>query len=56
MLSPEQIAKLKAEIERMEIASQSCGDSGIKERIEELIKELKGKLASEKKGPPEASK
>jgi hypothetical protein len=46
MLSPAQIAKLKAEVERLEIASQACGDTGIQKRIEELIEDLKQKLAS----------
>ena len=46
MLSPEQMAKLKAEIERLERACVECGDSGIRQRIEELIEDLKQKLAS----------
>jgi hypothetical protein len=48
MLSPGQIVKLKAEIERLERASKACTDTGIQNRIEALIEELKQKLASSK--------
>jgi hypothetical protein len=53
MLSLREIAKLKADIEWLETTSQACNDSGIKKRIEELIEELKQRLATEKKGPSE---
>ena len=48
MLSPGQIVKLKPEIERLERASKACIDTGIQNRIEALIEELKQKLASSK--------
>jgi hypothetical protein len=51
MLSPDEITKLKAEIQRLETASQVWTDSGIKQRIDEMIRELKKKLATETMGP-----
>ena len=48
MLSPKDIAKLKAEIERLERAGKACTDTRIQNRIEALIEELKQKLASGK--------
>ena len=51
MLSPDEIAKLKAEIQRLETASQVWTDSGIRPRIDEMIRELKKKLAADKMGP-----
>jgi hypothetical protein len=46
MLSAGQIARLKAEIERLERAGKACTDTGIQNRIEALIEELKQKLQS----------
>ena len=46
MLSPGDIAKLKAEIGRLESALDPCHDSRIREMIAERIDELKQKLAS----------
>jgi hypothetical protein len=38
MLSPGEIAQIKAEIERLEQLRKNCTDSGIRERIEAWIK------------------
>jgi hypothetical protein len=46
MLSPGDIAKIKAEIGRMESALDPCPDSRIREMISARIDELKQKLAS----------
>ena len=47
MLSPEEIAKIKAEIENLESDFDSCTDTAIRNMIEVRIKEQKQKLASE---------
>ena len=44
MLSPGEIAFIKAEIKRLEKARQECNDSGIQKRIDVWIEELKKKL------------
>jgi DNA-binding NarL/FixJ family response regulator len=46
MLSPEEIAQIKAEIERLERLREECLDSGIRKRIEAWIEAEKKKLAS----------
>ena len=46
MLSPGDIAKLKAEIGRLESALDPCPDSRIRGMIADRIDELKQKLAS----------
>ena len=46
LLSPEEIAKIRAEIERLEKASENCNDGGIQKLIEGWIKEQKQKLES----------
>lgn len=46
MLSPGEIAKIKADIERLEKARNECRDKPIRELIEAWIKEQKQKLAS----------
>jgi hypothetical protein len=46
MLSPGEIAQIKAEIERLEKARKECTDSGIRQRIEAWIAEQKKKLES----------
>jgi hypothetical protein len=46
MLSPGDIAKVKAEIGRLESALDPCPDSRIREMIADRIDELKQKLAS----------
>jgi hypothetical protein len=48
MLSPEQIAELKTEIERLKSARDSCTDSRVREMIAARIEELKQKLVSGK--------
>jgi hypothetical protein len=48
MLSPGEIAKIKADIERLEKALDECRDKPIRELIEAWIKEQKQKLASGK--------
>jgi len=47
MLSPGEIARIRAEIERLEKARENCDDGGIRERIDAWIKEQKQKLESE---------
>ena len=44
MLSPGEIAQIKAEIERLEKARKECTDSGIRQRIDVWIAEQKKKL------------
>ena len=46
MLPTEEIASIKAEIERLEQLHKDCTDSGIRERIEAWIKAEKRKLES----------
>ena len=45
MLSPEEIAQIKEEIQRLEQLHKDCNDGGIRERIEAWIKSEKKKLA-----------
>ncbi|MFY9979208.1 MAG: hypothetical protein WAK22_13345 [Candidatus Sulfotelmatobacter sp.] len=45
MLSPGEIARIKAEIERLEKLREECVDSGIRKRIEDWIESEKKKLA-----------
>jgi hypothetical protein len=47
VLPPGDIAKIKADIARLEKVREGCVDSGIRELIEAWIKEQKEKLASE---------
>jgi hypothetical protein len=47
MLPTEEIAKIKAEIERLEQLHKECTDSGIRERIEAWIKVERTKLESD---------
>ena len=47
MLSPGEIAQIRAEIERLERARDECRDSSIRELIDGWIKEQKKKLESE---------
>jgi hypothetical protein len=44
MLSPGEIAFIKAEIERLEKARRECNDSGLQKRIDAWIAEEKKKL------------
>jgi hypothetical protein len=44
MLSPGEIALIKAEINRLEEARQECRDNGIQKVIDAWIEELKKKL------------
>jgi hypothetical protein len=46
MLSPGEIAQIKAEIERLERLCRECTDGGIRKRIEAWIEEEKKKLES----------
>ena len=46
MRSPEEIAQIKAEIERLEKLQEECIDSGIRKRIEAWIEAEKKKLSS----------
>jgi hypothetical protein len=48
MLSPGEIAKIKADIARLEKARDACADTGIRKLIEAWIEEQKQKLASRK--------
>jgi hypothetical protein len=45
MLSPEEMAQIKAEIRRLEQLREECTDSGIRKRIEAWIEAEKKKLA-----------
>lgn len=47
MLSPGEIAKIRAEIKRLERARENCNDGGIQKWIEGWIKEQKQRLESE---------
>lgn len=47
MLSPEELARIKAEIERLEQLYKECSDSGIRERIKAWIAEENKKLKSD---------
>jgi hypothetical protein len=47
MLSPGDIAFIKAEIERLGKARQECNDSGLQKRIDAWLEELKKKLSAE---------
>jgi hypothetical protein len=47
MLSPGEIAIIKAEIKRLEEARKDCADGGIRKQIEVWIAEQKKILASE---------
>ncbi len=46
MLTPGEVATIKAEVERLEKALKECTDSGIKKRIEAWIEGEKQKLLS----------
>ena len=45
MPSPDEIAQIKAEVERLEKHREQCSDSGIRKRIEAWIEAEKKKLA-----------
>jgi hypothetical protein len=47
MLSPTEIATIRAELERLEKARKDCTDSGLRRWIEAEIEKQKKKLASE---------
>jgi hypothetical protein len=47
MLSSGEIAKIRAEIKRLENAHDKCSDGGVRKRIEAWIKEQTQKLESE---------
>jgi len=46
MLSREDVAIIRAEIERLEKAREACTDSGLRKRIDAWIEEQKKKLVS----------
>jgi hypothetical protein len=46
MPSPGEIARIRAEIERLEKARENCDDGGIRQRIEGWIENEKKKLIS----------
>ena len=48
MLSREEVAKIRAELERLEKARAECTDGGIQKLIDAWIEEQKRKLASNK--------
>jgi hypothetical protein len=50
MLSPGEIAQVRAEIKRLEQALEECRDEGIRKRIMAWIEEQKQKLAESKRG------
>jgi len=47
MLTPREVAIIKAEIDRLEKARKDCSDSGLKRWIETEIEKQKKKLVSE---------
>ena len=47
MLSREEIANIKAEIERLEKALAECNDSGLQRQIEAWIADQKRKLTAQ---------
>jgi hypothetical protein len=47
MLTPKEVAIIKAEIDRLERAHKDCSDSGLTKWIEAAIEEQKMKLASD---------
>jgi hypothetical protein len=46
VLSPGEVATIKAEIEKLEKARRECNDGGIQKRIDDWIEEQKKKLES----------
>ena len=59
MLSPEEIAQIKAEIERLEKLRAECTDGGIRKRIEAWIEAEKKKLSpanQKRQQPPKQGK
>ncbi len=46
MLSPTEIATIRAEIDRLEKARKDCTDSGLRKWIEAVIEKQKQQLAS----------
>jgi len=51
MLSPREIAQIRAEIKRLEKARDECTDGGIRKRIEAWIEADKKKLESDQSKP-----
>jgi hypothetical protein len=49
MLPPEEIARIRAEIERLEQLRKDCADSGIRQQIEAWIREERKKLKSDQR-------
>jgi hypothetical protein len=47
MLSPTEIATIRAELQRLENARRDCTDTGLRKWIEAMIEEQKQKLVSE---------
>lgn len=47
MLKPEEVAVIKAEIDRLEKALKDCSDSSLRKWIEAAIEKQKQKLASD---------
>jgi hypothetical protein len=48
MLSREEVAKIRGEIERLEKLRENCNDGGIKKSIDSWIEEQKKKLSEDK--------
>jgi|HubBroStandDraft_1064217.scaffolds.fasta_scaffold888494_1 hypothetical protein len=46
MLSPEEVAKIKSEIEALEKARQACADTGIEKQIDVWIEKLRRQIPS----------
>ncbi|MGA3193389.1 MAG: hypothetical protein ABSD39_00170 [Terriglobales bacterium] len=44
MTTPEEVVKIRAEIEKLEKARRECADSGIQKRIDNWIEKEKRKL------------
>jgi hypothetical protein len=56
MLSPEEIAQIKVEIERLEKLRAECTDGGIRKRIEAWIEAEKKKLSPANQKTPASPK
>jgi hypothetical protein len=51
MLSPGEIAKIKADIEKLDKARHVCADSGVRQLMEAWIEEEKKKLEADQSDP-----
>ena len=52
MLAAEEVAKIKAEVEKFEDALRECTDSGIRKLIEDWIADAKKRLEADQDSKP----